>query len=319
MRNGVSVISSRHSFSSPPLSCSSFGSATPILKWAGGKTQIIPDLSSRFPKKLFTGEITSYLEPFIGGGAVFFHVMQHLPVRSAVISDLNPDLIMLYKVVKSDLTSLSDELQSLNEQYHTLEADAKEAWYYQRRDDFNRAEMSQTSRAAHLILLNRLCFNGLYRVNQSGMFNVPFGKYKSPRIYDPNNLISVSFLLSGVTILHGDFEKTLRYVSKDTFVYCDPPYRPLNRTSSFTQYSKDGFTDANQRRLYTFFRECDKIGAYIMLSNSDPTNLDPNDSFFDELYAEYYIERVPAKRMINSAGNKRGFVNELVITNYETR
>lgn len=296
----------------------SFKPAVPILKWAGGKTQLIPELSSRFPKKLFTGEITSYLEPFIGGGAVFFHVMQHFLIRSAVISDLNPDLIMLYKVVRSDLASLLDALQSLAEQYHTLRADAREEWYYQKRTDFNRAKMSDASRAAHLILLNRLCFNGLYRVNQNGMFNVPFGKYTSPKIYDPENLIAVSTLLSKVTILHADFEKTISYVSKSTFVYCDPPYRPLTRTSSFTQYSKDGFTDDKQLLLHAFFRKCNEIGAYIMLSNSDPTNLDPTDSFFDDLYAEYYIERVPARRVINSAGNKRGVVNELVITNYET-
>ena len=301
-----------------PLSCNSFGPAVPILKWAGGKTQLIPDLSRRFPKKLLTGEITSYLEPFIGGGAVFFHVMQHLPIKSAVISDLSPDLIMLYKIVRSDLASLSDELQSFAEQYQALPADAREEWYYQKRSDFNHVEMPQASRAAHLILLNRLCFNGLYRVNQSGMFNVPFGKYKSPKIYDPNNLAAVSSLLSEVTILHGDFEEAINYVSKDTFVYCDPPYRPLNRTASFTQYSKDGFTDDEQRRLHAFFQECDKLGAHIMVSNSDPTNLDPTDSFFDALYAEYYIERVPAKRRINSAGDKRGPVNELVITNYET-
>ncbi|MDR2855463.1 MAG: DNA adenine methylase [Methanomicrobiales archaeon] len=308
----MSVISS-------PFFHSSFGLATPILKWAGGKTQIISELSRRFPKKLLSGEITSYLEPFIGGGAVFFYVMQHFSVRSAVISDLNSDLILLYKVVKSDFASLSDELASFKEQYQTLDADAREAWYYQKRDDFNRGEMSQTSRAAHLILLNRLCFNGLYRVNQNGMFNVPFGKYTSPRIYDLDNLAAVCSLLSGVTILHEDFEEMISYVRKDTFVYCDPPYRPLNRTSSFTQYSRDGFSDAEQIRLHSFFQRCDEIGAHIMLSNSDPTNLDPSDSFFDDLYAEYYIERVPAKRMINSAGNKRGFVNELIITNYETR
>ena len=313
----MSAISSQRSFCSPPLSRNSVPAA-PILKWAGGKTQIISELSSRFPKKVFTGEITSYLEPFIGGGAVFFHVMQHLPMKSAVIADLNPDLILLYQVVRSDLASLSAELQSLADQYHMLPADAKEEWYYQKRNDFNQVKMSQVSRAAHLVLLNRLCFNGLYRVNQNGMFNVPFGKYKSPKIYDPDNLSAVSSLLSEVTILHGDFEQTINYVSKDTFVYCDPPYRPLNRTAFFTQYSKDGFSDAEQLRLHAFFQECDKRGAHIMLSNSDPTNLDPTDSFFDSLYAEYYIERVPAKRSINSAGNKRGFVNELIITNYKT-
>ena len=185
------------------------------------------------------------------------------------------------------------------------------------RDRFNYEEMDQSSRAAHFILLNRLCFNGLYRVNQKGMFNVPFGRYKSPKIYDPANLTMVSSLLSDITILHGDFEETLRHVQKDTFVYCDPPYRPLNRTSSFTGYAKDGFSDAEQYRLHAFFEACDKKGAYIMLNNSDPTNQDPYDSFFDDLYASYYIERVPARRVINSAGDKRGTINELVITNYE--
>ncbi|HEX3013408.1 MAG TPA: Dam family site-specific DNA-(adenine-N6)-methyltransferase, partial [Methanobacterium sp.] len=171
-------------------------------------------------------------------------------------------------------------------------------------------------RVTYLIFLNKTCFNGLFRQNKKGEFNVPFGRYKNPSIYNENNIIQVSKALKNTEIFYGDFTSSSKYIEKGSFVYFDPPYRPLNRTSSFTKYSKDGFFDEDQIRLSKFFDEMDKKEAYLMLSNSDPKNKDINDHFFDELYKNYNINRVHAKRHINSNASKRGEINELIITNY---
>ena len=172
---------------------------------------------------------------------------------------------------------------------------------------------------AQIIFLNRTCYNGLFRVNRKGEFNVPFGRYKNPEILNEDNLKDVSTLLKTTKIILGDFTQCRKFVDKNTFVYFDPPYRPLNETSSFTSYSKNGFFEDDQMRLVEFFKELDGKGAKIMLSNSDPKNENPDDSFFDDLFAEYYIERVPAKRMINCNGARRGDINELIITNYRVK
>jgi DNA adenine methylase len=170
--------------------------------------------------------------------------------------------------------------------------------------------------AAWIIFLNRTCFNGLFRVNRKGEFNVPFGKYKNPKICNADNLKDVSALLKATCIESGDYTKVRTFVDDTSFVYFDPPYRPLNQTSSFTSYSKNGFFDADQVRLVQFFKELDKKGAKIMLSNSDPQNHNPDDTFFEDHFSDYTIERVPATRMINSDGARRGKINELIITNY---
>jgi DNA adenine methylase len=182
--------------------------------------------------------------------------------------------------------------------------------------NFQKYDPGWVTRAAQSIFLNRTCFNGLFRMNRKGEFNVPFGRYKNPRILNKDNLNDVAALLKTTTIILGDFTRCKKFVDTTSFVYLDPPYRPLNDTSSFTSYAKDGFSDADQRRLAVFFKELDKKGAKIMLSNSDPRNEKSDDSFFDELYADYTIERVPAKRSINCNGTRRGEINELIITNY---
>jgi DNA adenine methylase len=201
----------------------------------------------------------------------------------------------------------------------------RKEYYYHIRDKYNKQieNFNYSSfndewieRTAYLIFLNKTCFNGLFRHNKKGEFNVPFGRYKNPSIYDKENIVKVNKALKDTEIFCGDFTSSSEYIQKGSFVYLDPPYRPLNRTSSFTSYSKDGFFDEDQVRLSMFFEQKDKLGAYLMLSNSDPKNKDINDHFFDDLYKKYNINRIPAKRHINSDASKRGKINELIITNY---
>jgi len=299
--------------------------ASPFLKWAGGKTQLLKQFSKRLPIEMKTGEITNYVEPFVGGGAVFFYLGQRFSFDHSSIFDANEELILTYLVIKKSTIKLNNALKSLESAYISKSNDDRERLFYHVRDSFNKKKPEinfstyddeWVTRAAQSIFLNRTCFNGLFRMNRKGEFNVPFGRYKNPRILNEDNLNDVAALLKTTTIILGDFTGCKKFVDNSTFVYLDPPYRPLNDTSSFTSYAKDGFSDTDQRRLAVFFKELDKKGAKIMLSNSDPRNEKPDDSFFDELYADYTIERVPAKRSINCNGARRWNINELIITNY---
>jgi len=303
-----------------------FGSfARPFLKWAGGKTQLLYEFNKRLPEELTKGKITKYVEPFIGGGAVFFYLNENFSFEKCYICDANEELTLCYRVIKHSVKELISELKTLESAYLSKNDEQRESFYYEVRDafnqnlptiDFKNYSSEWVSRAARIIFFNRTCFNGLFRVNQKGEFNVPFGKYKNPAILNESNLEDVSTLLKTTEILVGDFTQCREFVDDTTFVYFDPPYRPLNSSSFFTSYSKNGFYDKDQVRLKEFFKELDGVGAKIMLSNSDPKNENPDDSFFDDLYSDYYIERVPAKRMINSNGAGRGNINELIITNY---
>jgi DNA adenine methylase len=216
-------------------------------------------------------------------------------------------------------------LDTLQSEYNSGNEEDREHLFYSVRDlfnqkkpeiDFGKYDPGWVTRAAYTIFLNRTCYNGLFRMNRKGEFNVPFGKYKNPQILNKHNLRDVAALLKATTIIPGDFTKCKMFVDNKTFVYLDPPYRPLNDTSSFTAYSKDGFSDNDQERLAVLFKDLDKKGVKIMLSNSDPGNENPDDSFFEELYSDYTIERVPARRIINCNGSHRGEINELIITNY---
>ena len=299
--------------------------ARPFLKWAGGKTQLLRQISKRLPPEMKNGEITHYVEPFVGGGAVFFYLGQRFSFVHSSIFDANEELILAYRVIKKSTKKLIHELESLESAYLSKSNEDRERLFYNVRDSFNKKkpeinfqtyDAEWVTRAAQNIFLNRTCYNGLFRMNRKGEFNVPFGRYKTPRILNKDNLNDVAALLKTTTIIAGDFTRCKKFVDNTTFVYLDPPYRPLNDTSSFTSYAKDGFSDTDQRRLAGFFKELDKKGAKIMLSNSDPRNENTEDSFFDELYAYYTIERVPAKRSINCNGDRRGNINELIITNY---
>lgn len=302
--------------------------ARPFLKWAGGKTQLLDEFSRRLPGELKTGTITKYVEPFIGGGAFYYYLNQRFSFRQCYICDVNEELVLSYRVIKRAAGKLIAELETFQSEYRSKNDEERESFYYHVRDAFNQKlpeinfrnyNSEWIERAAQIIFLNRTCYNGLFRVNQKGEFNVPFGRYKDPEILNEDNLKDVATLLKTTRILLGDFTRCRNYADEHTFVYFDPPYRPLNDTSSFTSYAKGGFSDADQVRLFEFFKELDEKGAKVMLSNSDPKNVNPADSFFDDLFSEYFIERVPAKRMINCNGARRGDINELIITNYRKK
>lgn len=299
--------------------------ARPFLKWAGGKSQLLAELSRRIPPGLEEGAFPVYVEPFVGGGAVFFHFNGLFPFEECHICDINPDLVLAYAVVKHHAESLIRHLEDLESEYLSRDGTGRKAFFSRIREEFNRhngftciSDPGNTGieRAATLIFLNRTCFNGLYRVNSRGEFNVPFGEYENPKILNAPLLRVASESLRNTEIHLGDFSIAEPYISDRSFVYFDPPYRPLSGTAFFTQYARSGFADEDQRRLAAFFRECDEKGAKLMLSNSDPKNVDPDDNFFDALYSRFHIARVPAKRMINSNGTKRGEIAEIIITNF---
>jgi DNA adenine methylase len=299
--------------------------AKPFLKWAGGKGQLLEAFSARFPRELPAGSIRRYVEPFVGSGAVFFHVAQAFHPNEIVLMDVNEELVLAWRAVRDAVEPLIKHLRTLLYRYMAegqpgqlrLFLDVREAFNADRPNyDFQNPPDGGVERAAQVIFLNRTCFNGLFRVNSRALFNVPFGKYKSPRICDADNLRRVSGLLQGVRIECGDFERAAAHIDGDSFVYLDPPYRPLSRTASFNSYSADLFGDDAQRRLAAFYRSMDARGAKLLLSNSDPRNVDPDDDFFDRLYAGYRIERVPATRCINVNPEKRGAINEILVRNY---
>jgi DNA adenine methylase len=315
--------------------------AKPFLKWAGGKTQLLPVIHERIPKEV-AGTVKYYVEPFVGSGAVLFDLLQseEYKFEKAYIWDVNHELVNVYNVIKSKSVSLLIEvLEEKDAEFNgTDDKDIRKKIYSRTRDKFNNElelfdnentpKEFYVERAAEFIFLNRTCFNGLYRVNKAGKYNVPMGDYKSPKICDKENLLAVHEALENVEINLGDFRESQATIEniiesgEKVFVYFDPPYRPLNASSSFTSYSKFDFNDDNQKELAGYYKELDKLGAHLMLSNSDPHNIDETDDFFDDLYKENLdgrknnIYRIPARRNINSKGDKRGHINELLITNY---
>ena len=289
----------------------------PFLKWAGGKTQLISEIEKSLPASVVSNKFT-YIEPFVGSGAVLFWMLVHFPqIEKAVINDINEDLINTYKTIKSTSKELISILGILQEEYHSLDdsADKKKEYYYQKRALFNKRQQEPTSHSALFIFLNRTCFNGLYRVNRKNEFNVPIGSYRKPTICDKSNLLAVSELLQKVELLCGDFEQTIHEADSNSLFYFDPPYKPLNATSSFNSYAKDEFNDNEQIRLKNFCEILDSLGHSWILSNSDVKGKNADDNFFDELYADFNITRVDAKRSINSNPDKRGLLKELLITN----
>lgn len=300
-------------------------SAKPFLKWAGGKGQLLDAIESNLPVEFSNGSIDKYFEPFIGGGAVFFHLSNKYPFEKIYISDFNRELIISYKVVKEKVEPLIDVLKNIENNYLSLSSGERKEYFYSIRNEFNRNitiinfdsfDLAWIERTAQLIFLNRTCFNGLFRVNKQGEFNVPFGKYKNPRICDKDNLQKVSLLLQDTIIERGDFTIFTEFIDESSFVYFDPPYRPINSSSSFTSYSMQNFDDTEQLRLAEYFRLLDEKKAKLMLSNSDPKNINESDDFFIDAYKGFNIESVQASRNINSKGNKRGKISELLITNY---
>ena len=289
-------------------------SAKPFLKWAGGKTQLISEIEKNLPNLT----IDTYVEPFVGSGAVLFWMLgEFVQLEKAIVNDINEDLINTYKTIQSTPKELISILEILQNEYHSLENldNKKKEYYYQKRELFNNRKQSKTEHSALFIFLNRTCFNGLYRVNRKNEFNVPMGSYKKPTICDKSNILAASEALQKVELLCGDFEQTVNYTTSNTLFYFDPPYKPLSETSSFNSYAKDEFNDEEQIRLKNFCERLDNLGHSWILSNSDVKGKNPNDNFFDELYSDFTIKRVDAKRSINANPEKRGLLKELLITN----
>jgi DNA adenine methylase len=292
--------------------------AKPFLKWAGGKTQLINDIEKALPKDIFNDKFT-YIEPFVGSGAVLFWMLNNFPnLEKAVINDINEDLINTYKTIASRPAELISILEILQNEFHSLESseENKKLYYYQKRELYNTRKEEQSGQAALFIFLNRTCFNGLYRVNSKNLYNVPMGSYKKPTICDKENILAVSQVLQKVEILCGDFEQTLDLATNNSFFYFDPPYKPLSETSSFNSYAKDDFNDNEQIRLRDFCNKLDILNHTWILSNSDVKGKDINDNFFDDLYSDFTIQRVDARRSINANPEKRGSLKELLINNY---
>ena len=297
---------------------------TPIVKWAGGKRQLLSKLKDKYPKELKKGLIKTYLEPFCGGAAVFFDICFSYEIKKAYLFDKNIELIILYKTIQHDVYKLINKLYELEDKYFSLSLSERSEFYYNIRKLYNTFDKQIDSnfyssewmeRACYTMFLNKTCFNGLYRVNRQGKFNVPIGNYKNPKIFCEKNLIAVSKAFEIAEIKYGDFSEVLKYANESTFIYYDPPYRPIKNKSNFRAYTSLKFDDREQQRLQQVFIKASKLQALQMLSNSDPKNY-TDDDFFDELYKEFYISRFSALRMINSKSHKRGSVSEIVITNY---
>lgn len=289
--------------------------ARPFVKWAGGKTQLLEEIRASLPANLEYAGNCTYVEPFVGSGAVLFWMLQTYPnITKAVINDINGELITTYRTIRDNVEELVGMLSKLQTAYSHLNDTRRKEFYLEKRRLFNAKRCSETELSALFIFLNRTCFNGLYRVNSKGEFNVPHGKYANPKICDADNLRRVSELLQKVEITCGDFSLTRKYAGPDSIFYCDPPYRPISATSSFTSYAKSKFDDSEQIRLSRFCREIVQEGAALIASNSDPRNIDPADTFFDNIYSGFSIKRVFVTRTISSVTAKRGKLAELLIT-----
>ncbi|MEX6494329.1 DNA adenine methylase [Fusobacterium animalis] len=294
----------------------------PFIKWVGGKGQLLSEINKLYPVELGKN-INKYAEIFIGGGAVLFDVLSKYRLDDIYISDKNLELINTYKSIRDNIDILIKTLKEMEEEYLPLNDENRKIYYYEKRQEYNNLKINikenNIKKASLFIFLNKTCFNGLYRVNKKGEFNVPMGAYKNPKICDEENLKNVSMSLKNVKIIYADYRESENFIDEKTFVYIDPPYRPLNTSSSFTSYTKNDFSDKEQRELAKYIDILNKKGAKIVISNSDPKNNNIDDNFFDELYKNYYINRVKATRMLNSNASLRGAINELLITNYRNK
>ncbi len=267
----------------------------PFIKWAGGKKQLLGQID-----KYLLKNFNKYLEPFVGGGALFFYLLPN----KAILIDNNKELINCYRVIQNKIGELINSLKKHKN---------KKDYFYKIRsidripEDFKK--LTDVERASRTIFLNRCCFNGLYRVNSKGEFNVPFGKYENPKFCDEENLLAVNTILKDIQIINGDFKECLELAEKDDFIYFDPPYQPISTTANFTSYTKENFNKEDQVRLFKVYEELDNRGCKVMLSNS-------YNEFILDLYKKYDLKTVYAKRAINSDASGRGQIKEVLIINY---
>ena len=292
--------------------------AKPFIKCAGGKTQLLTQFENILPHNLEEAEHFTYIEPFVGGGAMLFHMLQkYTNIGRVIINDINPNLITAYRVIRDTPERLITDLKMLQREFRqNSNEEARKEYFLRIRKSYNEDTHNDVTNTAMFIFLNRTCFNGLYRVNSKGYFNVPFGKYTNPTICDEELLLEDSKILQNVEILCGDYTLIERYVDNNTFIYFDPPYRPLSTTSSFTSYSKENFDDTEQTRLAHFFARLSRYGCKMMLSNSDCCAQNPNDTFFENLYGNFIIDKVHASRFVNAIPSKRGKLTEILVRNY---
>ena len=292
--------------------------AKPFIKWVGGKSQLLEEIKEKYPPK-----IEKYCEPFVGGGAVLFDILSSKHPETVLINDINKELINTYSQIKNNCDGMINQLSEIQTIYKTHTLEENKAYFYEKRQRYNELKVNgndaeNLEKAALFIFLNKTCFNGLYRVNSKGLFNVPFNNAKNPLLCDEENLRACSEVLQNVEMRVGDYKECKDFIDSNTFVYIDPPYRPLSQTAAFTSYSENGFSDDDQKTLYKFIKEMiTEKHAKVLVSNSDPKNTDVNDNFFDDLYDKnhFQIKRVSAARMINSNAKKRGAINELLISN----
>ena len=275
--------------------------AKPFLKWVGGKSKLVPLLKERFPS-----EYNDYYEPFLGGGALFFTMND----KRAHVNDMNEVLIQAYINIQMNVELLVKKLNSIQSEYMSLTGlEAKKVYFLEKRTEYNSLKNNDFSKTAYLIFLNKTCFNGMYRENSKGGYNVPFGKQEKPNICDESNLQSVSKALQHTTISNGSYLSAIKNAKMGDFIYLDPPYHPINSTSSFTAYQAGGFTAEDQEKLRDTFVDLSERGCKVMVSNS-------NASLIKELYKKYNTYEIQAARSINSAASGRGKITELIITSY---
>ena len=291
----------------------------PFLKWAGGKGQLLSEIEQYYPFE--DGKITKYAEPFVGGGAVLFDILSKYDLDGVYISDVNAELINTYRVIKDNIDALVVMLEKMQNEYVPADSEHRKKYYLSMRERFNDLKVNgnenvNVEKAALMIFLNKTCFNGLFRVNKKGLFNVPMGAYKNPLICDEENLRAVAEALQKVTIVCGDYREASAFIDNNTFVYFDPPYRPITDTASFTAYTESLFNDEEQIELSRFVDDMHRKGAKIVISNSDPKNSNTDDDFFDKIYSSHIIRRVEATRMINCNSEARGKIKELIISNF---
>lgn len=291
----------------------------PFLKWAGGKGQLLSEIEKYYPFE--EGRITKYAEPFVGGGAVLFDILSKYNLEEVYISDINAELINTYRIIRDNIEELIEMLTTMQNEFTSMDTENRKVYYLANRDRFNDLKVNSDEsinieKAALMIFLNKTCFNGLFRVNKKGLFNVPMGSYKNPMICDEENLYSVSKKLQEVMIVCGDYRESADFIDEDTFVYIDPPYRPLTATASFTAYTENLFSDNEQIELARFVDDSHRKGAKVVISNSDPKNSNTEDDFFDNIYSSHRIKRVEATRMINCNSEARGKIKELLISNF---
>lgn len=293
----------------------------PFVKWAGGKSNLLGELEKLLPADFDVLNNVTYIEPFVGGGAMLFHMLNnHKNIKRVVINDINPDLIRCYQLIRDEPYTLIQLLKVIEKDFYNCEINERKSVYYKYRTQYNTCNLSENERAAIFIFLNHTCFNGLYRVNTLGKFNVPFGRYKNPVICNEDTILADHKLLSSVELIiraPGDYKLIRRNISikYPNFIYFDPPYRPLNNTSYFKEYSNAPFGDQQQYELKLFCDNLTSRGCKIMVSNSDSKN-DDGTSYFEKLYRGYSINIIQAPRFINANSNNRTKVSEVVLQNY---